>query len=109
VDVEGNEEPIEAGLLSSRSSARRPSREQNYLMRKHTLEYDDVMNEQRRVIYALRDQVLEGGNMAQAARRRSPASSSERSRSTPDEYAEDWDLDTLFGGLLQIYPVSIAR
>ena len=26
-------------------------------MRKHTLEYDDVMNEQRRVIYALRDAV----------------------------------------------------
>ena len=69
IDVEGNEEPIEAGMLSKQiERAQRKVEEQNYLARKHTLEYDDVMNEQRRVIYAYRDQVLEGGNMAQAAR-----------------------------------------
>jgi preprotein translocase subunit SecA len=110
VDVEGNEEPIEAGLLSKQiERAQAKVEEQNYLMRKHTLEYDDVMNEQRRVIYALRDQVLEGGNMAQAAREEI-AGVLERTieEYTADEYAEDWDLDTLFGGLLQIYPVSIA-
>ncbi len=110
VDVEGNEEPIEAGLLSKQiERAQAKVEEQNYLMRKHTLEYDDVMNEQRRVIYALRDQVLEGGDMAQAAREEI-AGVLERTieEYTADEYAEDWDLDNLFAALLQIYPVTIA-
>ena len=53
VDEEGNEEPIEAGMLSKQiEKAQRKVEEQNFLIRKHVLEYDDVMNEQRRVIYA---------------------------------------------------------
>ena len=110
VDVEGNEEPIEAGLLSKQiERAQRKVEEQNFLQRKRVLEYDDVMNEQRRIIYALRDQVLEGGNMAQAAREEI-AGVLERTidEYTADEYAEDWDLDGLLLGLSQIYPVSIA-
>jgi len=109
VDVEGNEEPIEAGLLSKQiERAQAKVEEQNYLMRKRVLEYDDVMNEQRRVIYALRDQVLEGGNMAQAAREEI-AGVLERAidEYTAEEYAEDWDLDGLMFALSQIYPVGI--
>ena len=61
VDEEGNEEPIEAGMLSKQiEKAQRKVEEQNFLIRKRVLEYDDVMNEQRRVIYAYRDEVLEG-------------------------------------------------
>jgi preprotein translocase subunit SecA len=110
VDVEGNEEPIEAGLLSKQiERAQAKVEEQYYLARKHTLEYDDVMNEQRRVIYALRDQVLEGGDMAQAAREEI-GGVLERTIDdyTAEEYAEDWDLDSLIGALSQIYPVSLA-
>ncbi|MGD0196723.1 MAG: preprotein translocase subunit SecA [Solirubrobacteraceae bacterium] len=109
LDVEGNEEPIEAGLLSKQiERAQAKVEEQNYLMRKRVLEYDDVMNEQRRVIYALRDQVLEGGNMAEAARDEI-AGVLERAidEYTAEEYAEDWDLDGLMLALSQIYPVSI--
>ena len=61
VDEEGNEEPIEAGMLSKQiEKAQKKVEEQNFLIRKRVLEYDDVMNEQRRVIYAYRDEVLEG-------------------------------------------------
>ena len=71
VDDEGNEEPIEAGMLSKQiEKAQKKVEEQNFLIRKRVLEYDDVMNEQRRVIYAYRDQVLEG-NAASARRRAS--------------------------------------
>ena len=43
------------------SSARRSrSKAQNFSVRKHLLEYDDVMNKQRENIYALRRQILEG-------------------------------------------------
>jgi len=72
-------------------------------MRKHTLEYDDVMNEQRRVIYALRDQVLEGGNMAQAAREEIAGVSSERSRSTPPTSTRGLESRHPLRRLLQIY------
>jgi len=108
LDVEGNEEPIEAGMLSKQiERAQRKVEEQHYLVRKHTLEYDDVMNEQRRVIYALRDQVLEGANLAQA--REEVAAALERTidEYAGEDYAEDWDLDALLGSLMQIYPVSI--
>jgi preprotein translocase subunit SecA len=109
VDVEGNEEPIEAGMLSKQiESAQRKVEEQHYLARKHTLEYDDVMNEQRRVIYTLRDQVLEGANLSQA--RDEVVAVLERTieQYTAGDYVEDWDLEALVGALRAIYPVSIS-
>jgi preprotein translocase subunit SecA len=108
VDVEGNEEPIEAGLLSKQiEKAQQKVEEQHYLQRKHTLEYDDVMNEQRRVIYALRDQVLEGANLAQA--RDEVVAVLERTieEYTAQEYVEDWDMGALYAALAAIYPVSV--
>ena len=70
VDDEGNEEPIEAGMLSKQiEKAQKKVEEQNFLIRKRVLEYDDVMNEQRRVIYAYRDEVLEGKSIGEEARR----------------------------------------
>jgi preprotein translocase subunit SecA len=109
LDVEGNEEPIEAGLLSKQiEKAQSKVEEQHYLQRKHTLEYDDVMNEQRRVIYALRDRVLEGANLSQA--REEIASVLERTveEYTGDDFAEEWDVGALLAALGQIYPVTLA-
>ena len=69
LDDEGNEEPIEAGMLSKQiEKAQKKVEEQNFLIRKRVLEYDDVMNEQRRVIYAYRDEVLEGKSIGEEAR-----------------------------------------
>src|SRR4051794_25667886 len=63
-DEEGHEEPIEAGILSKQiEKAQRKVEEQNFLIRKRVLEYDDVMNEQRRIVYEYRDQILEGRDM----------------------------------------------
>ncbi|GAC1486585.1 MAG: preprotein translocase subunit SecA [Solirubrobacteraceae bacterium] len=109
VDDEGNEEPIEAGMLSKQiEKAQRKVEEQNFLIRKRVLEYDDVMNEQRRVVYALRDQVLEGGDMAQAAREEI-ASVIERTvgEYTAGDFIEEWDLDGLRIALEQIYPTEL--
>ncbi len=70
IDEEGNEEPIEAGMLSKQiEKAQKKVEDQNFLIRKRVLEYDDVMNEQRRVIYAYRDEVLEGKSIGEEARR----------------------------------------
>jgi preprotein translocase subunit SecA len=109
-DEEGNEEPIEAGMLTKQiEKAQRKVEEQNFLIRKRVLEYDDVMNEQRRIVYEYRDQVLEGRDMGEQARQEI-ASVVDR---LVDEYAgadyvEDWDLDGLFTALADIYPVRLS-
>jgi preprotein translocase subunit SecA len=111
VDEEGNEEPIEAGMLSKQiEKAQKKVEEQNFLIRKRVLEYDDVMNEQRRIIYAYRDQVLEGREMGEEARRQ-VADTIERTieQYTPGDYLEDWDLDGLFVALSQFFPVELSE
>ena len=53
--------PIEHGMVSRAiERAQKQVEAQNFSVRKHLLEYDDVMNKQRENIYALRRQVLEG-------------------------------------------------
>jgi preprotein translocase subunit SecA len=109
VDEEGNEEPIEAGMLSKQiEKAQKKVEEQNFLIRKRVLEYDDVMNEQRRIIYAYRDEVLEGKEMGEEARQQ-VANTIERTidQYTPGDYMEDWDLDGLFTALGQFFPVEL--
>jgi preprotein translocase subunit SecA len=109
LDEEGNEEPIEAGMLSKQiEKAQKKVEEQNYLIRKRVLEYDDVMNEQRRIIYAYRNQVLEGKNMGETAREEL-----ERvirrlvDEYTPTEYIEDWDLPGLAMAVEDLWPTQI--
>ncbi|MFI4977075.1 MAG: preprotein translocase subunit SecA [Solirubrobacterales bacterium] len=110
VDDEGNEEPIEAGMLSKQiEKAQKKVEEQNFLIRKRVLEYDDVMNEQRRVIYAYRDEVLEGQSIGEEARRE-VINVIERTidQYTPGDFMEDWDLDGLFTALGQFFPLDLG-
>jgi preprotein translocase subunit SecA len=110
VDDEGNEEPIEAGMLSKQiEKAQKKVEEQNFLIRKRVLEYDDVMNEQRRVIYKYRDEVLEGKSIGDEAREE-VAKVIERTvdQYTQADYLEDWDMDGLFTALGQLFPVDLA-
>ncbi|MGH2858444.1 MAG: preprotein translocase subunit SecA, partial [Solirubrobacteraceae bacterium] len=108
VDDEGNEEPIEAGMLSKQiEKAQRKVEEQHFLMRKHTLEYDDVLNQQREVVYTYRDEILEGRDMSDAAREEI-AGLIDRlvDESTPGDFVEDWDLDGLMRRIEEIFPLS---
>jgi preprotein translocase subunit SecA len=109
VDDDGNEEPIEAGMLSKQiEKAQRKVEEQNFLIRKRVLEYDDVLNKQRDVIYRYRDDVLEGRDMGETAREQIGESIG---RLVDDyligDYVEDWDLDGLFLALQDIWPVTL--
>ena len=68
-DEEGNELPIEHKMLSKQiEGAQKKVEEQNFLIRKRVLEYDDVMNQQREIIYEYRDRILEGEDMSEVAR-----------------------------------------
>ncbi|PZR55825.1 MAG: preprotein translocase subunit SecA, partial [Candidatus Meridianibacter frigidus] len=56
--------PIEAGILTaSIERAQKKVEAHNYEARKHVLEYDDVMNKQRTVVYSERRRVLEGHDL----------------------------------------------
>src|SRR5689334_25053543 len=108
---EGEEEPIEAKMLSKQiESAQRKVEEQNFLIRKRVLEYDDVMNQQREVVYQYRDEVLEGRDMGQVARDQI-AELIERTvdEYTPGDYLEEWDLAGLWGQLEQIWHVDFGH
>ena len=59
--------PIEAGMVSSSiESAQRKVESRNFAIRKNVLQYDEVMNSQRQIIYSQRDQVLNGENMKES-------------------------------------------
>jgi preprotein translocase subunit SecA len=108
VDEEGNEEPIEAGMLSKQiEKAQKKVEEQHFLMRKHTLEYDDVLNQQREVIYTYRDEVLEGRDMSDAAREEI-VNLMDRlvDEYTAGEFVEDWDVEGLMRRVEEIFPPS---
>jgi len=108
VSEEGEEEPIEAKMLSKQiENAQRKVEEQNFLIRKRVLEYDDVMNQQREIVYQYRDRVLEGQDMGDTAREQ-VAEVIERlvEEYTPGDYVEDWDLDGLWTQLDQIFHVD---
>ena len=59
-----DDQPIEANLLSkSIEGAQKKVEGRNFSIRKHVLQYDDVMNKQRTIIYGERRKVLEGENL----------------------------------------------
>jgi preprotein translocase subunit SecA len=108
VDDDGNELPIEHKMLSKQiEGAQKKVEEQNFLIRKRVLEYDDVMNQQREIIYEYRDRILEGQDMSEVSREQISDAIERLAREyMAGEYQEDWELDALFDQLSQIYDVS---
>ena len=91
-------------------NAQRKVEEQNFLIRKRVLEYDDVMNQQREIVYQYRDRVLEGQDMGDTAREQ-VAEVIERlvEEYTPGDYVEDWDLDGAVGPARPDLPRRLRR
>jgi preprotein translocase subunit SecA len=110
VSEDGHEEPIEAKMLSKQiEGAQRKVEEQNFLIRKRVLEYDDVMNQQREIVYRYRDEVLEGRDMGPVARDAiGDVISNLVDEYTPGDYMEEWDLDQLWAQLDQIFQVDFG-
>jgi preprotein translocase subunit SecA len=94
-------------LTKQIEGAQRKVEEQNFLIRKRVLEYDDVMNQQREIIYEYRDRILEGHDMSEVAREQIADAIERIGREyMAGEYQEDWELDPLFKQLDQIYDHS---
>jgi preprotein translocase subunit SecA len=106
----GEEEPLDSKMLTKQiESAQKKVEEQNFLIRKRVLEYDDVMNQQREIIYKIRDRILEGEDMSGTARAQiRDVIGGLVEQYLAGDYVEDWDLDGLFTQLEQIYPTALA-
>ncbi len=109
VDEDGAEMPLEAKMLTKTvENAQKKVEEQNFLIRKRVLEYDDVMNEQRRVVYKYRREILEGRDISESARDEMEGVVERLvDEYTPGDILEDWDLGELETQVRQIWPVSI--
>jgi preprotein translocase subunit SecA len=91
-------EAIEAGIVSrSIESAQRKVEARNFDMRKQLLEYDDVANDQRKVIYQQRNELLEQTEIAAqlAHLRRGAMTDVVRAHVPVESVEEQWDLDGL--------------
>jgi preprotein translocase subunit SecA len=91
-------EAIEAGIVSrSIESAQRKVEARNFDIRKQLLEYDDVANDQRKVIYQQRNEILEAATLDDiiASLRKSAMESVVRTYVPADSMEEQWDLTAL--------------
>jgi preprotein translocase subunit SecA len=91
-------------------SAQTQVEQQNFEIRKNVLKYDEVMDLQRKVIYAERRRVLEGEDLRdQVEHMMTDVITAYVNGATENGYAEDWDLDQLWTALKTLYPVGIAH
>lgn len=102
--------PIESGIVSKAiASAQHQVEQQNFEIRKNVLKYDEVMNRQRKVIYAERHRVLAGADLHEQIRGFINDVVSEYvAGATAEGFAEEWDLDKLWKALGQLYPITLT-
>lgn len=93
-----DDEPIEAGMVTkSIENAQKKVEAHNFSIRKHVLEYDDVMNQQREVIYAERKKILRqedlSGNIKEMIEK--VVQRTMDMYAPAEVYSEDWDMEAL--------------
>jgi len=103
-------EPIEAGMVTrSIETAQRKVEARNFDIRKQLLEYDDVANDQRKVLYAQRNDVLEATAVAEMTANLRDATLREVVRAhIPEESVEEqWDVPGLQNVLATDWQVAV--
>ena len=111
VDAMGMEEdePIEASMLTKAiENAQKKVEGNNFAIRKQLLQYDEVMNEQREIIYRERDRVLLGENLRNnvISMIHSVIDRAVDRHMTDDQMPEEWDLDGFAIALSDIIPIG---
>src|SRR5215469_12541449 len=104
-DVPIESKPVSRAIRSAQSNVEA----MNYEIRKDLLKYDDVMNRQRKVVYAERREVLEGANLEpQVSGMIDDIVDEYVAGATSEGFPEEWDLDKLWRALRQLYPISVT-
>jgi preprotein translocase subunit SecA len=104
------DQPMEASILSKQiEGAQKKVEEQNFVMRKNVLKYDDVMNRHRMRIYEQRRQVLDGEDMQdQVYEWIDEVIERVVEQFTQEEYAEEWDLEALVRAMTDLYDTEVT-
>jgi len=102
--------PIEAKMVSRAIERAQSTVEgRNAEIRKDVLKYDEVLNEQRKVIYARRAQVIDGEDLRELTLELLQSTMEALARSAcPSEYPEEWDLEQLVSEVTQYYPTQFT-
>lgn len=102
------DEPIDAKMLSNAiESAQKKVESRNFEIRKNVLQYDEVMNEQRKVIYAQRKQVLDGENLRESIMNMlENAIQDIISRFCVSDIPDEWDYTSLYPSLIDLLGVT---
>jgi preprotein translocase subunit SecA len=103
-------EAIESKLLSRQiERAQRKVEAHNFDIRKQLLEYDDVANDQRRVVYQQRSELMEASDIAEAvaAIRTEVVNATISEHVAPETVEEDWDKDGLTKALERDFAVRM--
>jgi preprotein translocase subunit SecA len=105
-----DDQPMEAKILSRQiEGAQKKVEEQNFVMRKNVLKYDDVLNRHRGRIYEQRRQVLEGEDMSEQVKLWIDEVVEETVlQFTQEEYGDDWDLEALTNAMAALYQTEIT-
>ena len=93
-----DDEPIEHSLVTkSIENAQKKVEGRNFNIRKYVLEYDDVMNQQREVIYAQRKKILAKADLRENIMEmvEKVVDRTMAMYAPPEVYSEDWDLPAL--------------
>ncbi|MFD1931713.1 MULTISPECIES: preprotein translocase subunit SecA [Nonomuraea] len=104
-----DDQPIESGIVTKAvASAQHQVEQQNFEIRKNVLKYDEVMNRQRKVIYAERHRVLEGADLHEQVRGFVGDVIDEYvNAATAEGFSEEWDLDKLWKAFGDLYPITV--
>ncbi|TAM77251.1 preprotein translocase subunit SecA [bacterium] len=104
-----DETPIESGMISkSIERAQSKVENHNYEIRKSVLEYDDVMNKQREIIYAERRRVLEGENLRDyfISTIRDRVDEVVDAAAPENAHPSEWNLESILEELEQVWPIK---
>ncbi|UDY22731.1 preprotein translocase subunit SecA [Nocardioides sp. Kera G14] len=101
--------PIEAKRVTGAiANAQGQVESQNFESRKNVLKYDDVMDRQRKVVYAERREVLEGADLREQIKGFIDDVVAGAVASHTESFAEEWDLEQLWTDLGQLWPISLS-
>ncbi len=105
-----DEQPIESGLVTkSIQRAQGKVENHNYEIRKHVLEYDDVMNKQRTIIYADRRAILEGtfdSRTFMTQTLEAKVNEALEENAPENVHPQEWDLPEMLNALDLVFPAK---
>ncbi len=106
-----DELPLEAKMVSKAiERAQHTVEDRNFEIRKDVLKYDEVMSEQRKVIYRRRQQILEGGDLREESIDAIEGAIDHvvKLATAGGDYSEDWDVEELLREAGDVFPTRVT-